>query len=392
MLGGMGRGPTLVGVTFLAFFGVMGARLAISPLVPELIATFDVTEGMIGVALTLMWATYALLQYPSGILGDRFGERPVILAGLGLLVGSTALLTVIPNFAWFVVVVTLIGGSSGLYYSVATALLTKRFHNVGRAIGIHASAGPVAGVVIPIIVVWLLTRYGLRGGLAAGVLVTLPAFVIAVIAVPRTPPARPADPLLTSLEIGELRGMLGRPHIAFTTVLATLVWFGFQAAASFIPEFMVSYHGVSREVSNGLFSVYFVLVGVGMIVTGEVSERLSRDVTITVGAVIGVVGFAALTLVTSVGALAMAVGACGVSMSVITPIEARFMDDVTDEERATVFGLVRTIFQSLGALGSTVTGAVADVAGWGLSFLIISGLLFVIAVLVLGHRVLTPRG
>ena len=44
----------------LAFAATMVARLAISPVVPEVTATFSVSTGAVGLALSGMWAAYAV--------------------------------------------------------------------------------------------------------------------------------------------------------------------------------------------------------------------------------------------------------------------------------------------------------------------------------------------
>ncbi len=75
---------TVLGLCTFAFASTMLARLVISPVVPDVTDGFGVSTGAVGLALSGMWAAYALTQFPSGILGDRFGERRVILAAVGI--------------------------------------------------------------------------------------------------------------------------------------------------------------------------------------------------------------------------------------------------------------------------------------------------------------------
>lgn len=71
--------------------------------------------------------TYALTQFPSGILGDRFGERRVILVALGLTAISSLLLAVSFSYEFFVLFAIVFGLGAGLHYTVATTYLTKQF-------------------------------------------------------------------------------------------------------------------------------------------------------------------------------------------------------------------------------------------------------------------------
>ncbi len=54
------------------------------------------------------------------------------------------------------------------------------------------------------------------------------------------------------------------------------------------------------------------------------------------------------------------------------------MDGLTGSTRATGFGLFRTVYLLLGATGTAVVGATADVAGWTGAFGLLSALLAVV--------------
>jgi len=169
---------TVLTLCTVAFFVTMVGRLAISPIIPDISADLDISNAMIGGALTAMWVAYALVQFPSGVLADRFGERVVILAsvvGTGLttlLIGGRAGVRALRpgrfSLAW----------AAGLHYSVATALITRTYDDIGTAIGLHNAGGPVAGLVTPIVVAWVAVSYGWR--VAIGLTAVL-AVVVAVL-------------------------------------------------------------------------------------------------------------------------------------------------------------------------------------------------------------------
>lgn len=72
----MGRDGSwdLLRVTTAAFFVTMAARLAPSPLVPDVMAAFGVSKGTVGIALTGMWAAYALFQFPGASSPTAWGS------------------------------------------------------------------------------------------------------------------------------------------------------------------------------------------------------------------------------------------------------------------------------------------------------------------------------
>src|SRR3546814_5986534 len=61
------------------------------PSMPGMTAVFDTDYGTIQLTLTLYLAGLGIAQLFMGPLSDRFGRRPVLLAGIGLfLAGSLA--------------------------------------------------------------------------------------------------------------------------------------------------------------------------------------------------------------------------------------------------------------------------------------------------------------
>lgn len=378
-------------VCLLAFFSVMTARLAFSPVVPAITEYFGVSNGDVGLALTGMWAAYAAFQYPSGILGDRFGERRVILSALALLVATTLLVAVAPVFWLFLLFVVLLGASAGLYYTVATSLLTKLFENTGRAIGIHGAGGPLAGLVTPSIVAWLATRYSWRIGILVAVAVAVPVLVGAVSLVPKLSPERPDEPLGDRLSFAPATAILRRPSLAFVTSLSALGWFAFQATISFLPAFLVAYHEISVPTASVAFSAYFAILGGGMIASGDLSEWFGRDRVLTVELLAGAVGYCLLVLTDDIVTIGAGIALVGVAMAWPVPMEARLMDTLTDEERGTAFGLVRSIYMSVGALGSFVVGTAADNFGWDVAVSLLAAVVVVAFLGILGNRLFHVR-
>lgn len=66
------------------------------------------------------------------------------VVGTGL---TTLLIAVAPVFGVFVLGTILLGATTGLHYSVATALLTRTYDDISTAISLHDAGGPFAGLV-----------------------------------------------------------------------------------------------------------------------------------------------------------------------------------------------------------------------------------------------------
>ncbi|WP_254766359.1 MFS transporter [Salinilacihabitans rarus] len=366
---------TVLALCTLAFFATMVARLAISPVVPEITADFGVPNWAIGVALTGLWMAYFLSQFPSGVFADRFGERPIILVAVGGTAVSSLLIALSPVFGVFVLATIALGFLAGLHYSVATTLLTRTYDDIGTAIGLHNGGAPAAGLVAPVLAVWISGRYGWRPAVALGAAVAVPIFVLFAGRVRPTEPRRPDQPIAERFELDPLVELLSRPPIAFTVGISIACAFVWQGTASFLPAFLIYHRGQSEATAGVVFSAYFVVQGITQVGIGAASDRYGRDPVTAACMVLGAAGFAVLVFVPGLLAVAGAVALVGTGMGWSAAALPRFMDHLSEAERGAGFGLVRTVYGVVGALGSAGTGLFADLFGWGVSFLVLAGLL-----------------
>jgi len=376
---------TVLALCTLAFASTMLARLVISPVVPDVTNHFDVSTGAVGLALSGMWAAYAFTQFPSGILGDRFGERRVILAAVGITAAASLSLSLSPTFAVFAVLTVVLGAGAGLHYSVATTLLTKEFDDIGRAIGLHVAGGPLAGLIAPVVATAVAVRFGWRAAIAVGAAVALPAFVAFAWRVERTTPERPDESMRDRMAIRPLIAVLSRPPIAFTTLVAGIGAFSWQATASFLPTFLVTFRGLPETTAGLLFSAYFVVNGLAQPTTGLVSDRIGRDGAAIATMALGVVGYALLVAGPRI-VLFPAVVCVGVAMTWGAPLQSRFFDKFEADERGAAFGLVRTAYMVLGSTGSVAVGVLSDVSGWATAYGLLVGVMGVALVALLANR------
>ncbi|QWC20485.1 MFS transporter [Halorubrum sp. 2020YC2] len=380
---------TVLTLCMLAFFVTYFARLAISPVVPLVIDDFGVSNTAVGVALSGMWFAYGLSQFPSGILADRHGERRVILVAVGGTTAMSLLLALVPVFPAFVLAAVLLGLAAGLHYAVATTLLSRTFDDLGTAVGIHSLGGPLAGLVAPVVATWVGVRYGWRPGVALAALVGVPIFVLFARRVRPTEPRRPDQPMSERLRLGPLLELIGRRQILVPLAVATLGTYVAQGVISFLPTFLVEFRGYSPAFAGGVFSAFFVVRAVAQVGLGRLSDRLGRDASIAAALLGGALGLAGLVALPDLVRAPVAVGlpalpetaALGVAVflaalgsSFFSAIDPRFMDALGDAERGAGFGLIRTVYTVIGSAGSVGVGLVADLFGWGASFLVIAGL------------------
>ncbi|WP_225335313.1 MFS transporter [Halomicrobium urmianum] len=359
---------TVLTLSSLAFFVTMVGRLAISPVIPDIAADLDISTTAIGAALTGMWITYALVQFPSGVLADRYGERIVILvavAGTGL---TAVVIAAAPAFGLFVVGTLLLGAAAGLHYSVATALITRTYDDIGTAIGLLNAGGPMAGLITPVVVAWVAVTYDWRLAIGLTAVIAVPVAALFWYGVRPTEPQRPNQSLRDRLDPDEIGALLSRRTIVFTGVVAVLFDFTWQALSSFLPTFFVQHHGYSQTLAGTLFAVYFAGHGVLQIGVGALADRYGRDAAAVACAVTGIAGLAVLVVGSRLWVLVGALLLLGFGMGWAAAVFPRFMDNLAASEQNFGFGLIRTSYMVVAATGSVVVGALADRLDWTAAF------------------------
>jgi len=349
-------------------FAQLGSRLVLSAVVPLVLVRFGASKSSVGLALTGMWVVYALIQFPSGVLADRFGERRLLLGGLvGVGVGA-ATVALAPSLAAFGVAVLVLGAGGGLFFPAASALVSRLSTSRGGSLGFLTAAGAISGVVYPAVGGTVATRFDWRAAVALGAVAVLPCLLATVLLVPSLPPVRPNRRLGVLVDARYLAEILTRPGVAYTTLLAVLGAFTIQGYSSFFPTFLVEYRGLDTGTAGLAFGVAFALSAVAQPAAGALSDRTSRDLALAASIGLTAVGFLVILAVPGTAGLVAGVALLGVGISWPGVISARIMDQLDASERGLGFGLVRTVFLVLAASGSAVVGALADYGGWGLAF------------------------
>ncbi|ELY98059.1 MFS transporter [Natrialba asiatica] len=366
---------TVLALSTLAFFATMVGRLAISPVLPMIKDEFGVSNTVVGIAMTGMWMAYFLSQFPSGIFADRYGERPIILIAVGGTAATSLFLAVAPVFDVFVLGTVALGAVAGLHYSVATTLLTRTYDEIGAAIGIHNSGGPAAGLIAPPIAGWVGVTYGWRPAVAIAVPIAILVYVLFARFIEPTDPRRPDQPMRNRFDLGAMIDLLSRPQVAFPICLAIAAAFVWQATSSFLPTFLEHHRNYSTELASVVFAGYFVVQATTQVGVGAISDRYGRDFATAGCMLLASAGFALLVVGPGFTAVAVAVLLIGTGLGWGAALLPRFMDVLSDAERGAGFGLIRTVYGFVGALGSVGTGLVADLFNWGVAFGMLAGLL-----------------
>lgn len=359
----------VIGLVGLAHSISHFSQLLLAPLFPWLKDAFAVSYAELGFLLTIFFVVSCVVQTLSGFWVDRYGPRPVLLAGLAL-VGIAAFGYAVSSSYWMLAAFSAVAGTgNGVFHPVDYSLINRRVDKarLGHAYSVHGITGSLGWALAPAMLVPITLASSWRVALAcAGAL----AFaVLAVLWLRRADltlerPAAPAP------------GAAPAEHsLAFLRIPAVWMCFGFfffyagalSIVQSFAPQAARELHAVPAHLVAICLTVYMVASAGGMLAGGFLATEPERAERI-VGIAFGLAAVVALTVgLTALPAMAVPVmfGAMGFVSGLAGPSRDLLVKRSTpDNATGRVYGVVYAGLDIGQAVVPLLIGTLMDHGAW----------------------------
>lgn len=338
--------------------------------------------------IVVFGVTKALTNYAAGRLSDRFGRKPVLVAGWLVATPVPFLLMWAPTWTWVLVANALLGISQGLTWSTTVIMKIDLVGPAqrGLAMGLNEFAGYIALAASALATGWLAARHGLRpepfllgvgfvvGGLA------LSAFLIretrhyvaheSTMLDPLPREERPTARLVfwrttlldSNLSSVSQAGLVNNLNDGMAWGLFPLVF----AAA-----------GMNLAKVGLLAAIYPATWGLAQLATGAWSDRTGRKPLIVWGMWIQALGIAAIALAGTFGGFVSGSVLLGIGTAMVYPTLLAAIGDVAHPAwRASAVGVYR-LWRDLGyAIGAILAGVTADAFGLRAAMWVVAALTF----------------
>ena len=321
--------------------------------------------------------TKALTNYLAGTWSDRFGRKPVLIAGWLLAIPVPLLLIWAPNWGWVVAANVLLGINQGLTWSTTVVMKIDLVgpRQRGLAMGLNEAAGYGAVAITAWLAGYLAEHHGLRPApFLLGLSYALIGLALSATLVRETrdharleaaghPGGNAAEAALSNREIFS-RTSFTDPALSSACQAGLVNNLNFGLSWGLFPLLFAG-AGMAVDRIGLLVAVYPAVWGVAQILTGALSDRLGRKHLITAGMLAQAV---ALGLIASAGTFGwwLAAGALlGLGTAMVYPTLLAVIGDVAHPLwRARSVGVYRLWRDSGYAAGAVVGGVAADL--WGL--------------------------
>ena len=360
--------------------GMLGQERTVLPLLAQ--AQFGLVAYTAALTYILAFGVAkAATNYFAGTWSDRYGRKPVLVAGWLFAVPVPLLLIWAPSWTWVVVANVLLGISQGLTWSTTVIMKIDLVgpSRRGTAMGLNEAAGYSAVAATALATGYLAEAYGLRPApFLLGVAFAALGLGLSTLVVRET---REHARLEASRHVARADGrhdhlhdkLTDRQVFAQTSFREPALSSASQAglvnnlndglAWGLFPVLFAS-AGLSIARIGVLAALYPAVWGVGQLVTGALSDRWGRKWLIASGMWLQALGLALVALGDDFGMWAVAAVLLGAGTAMVYPTLLASIGDVAHPAwRARSVGVYRLWRDGGFAVGALLAGVVADLLG-----------------------------
>jgi MFS family permease len=342
-------------------FAALGAQVgAFAVLVPDLAGSRSLTPAALGAGLAVMAAASIATLFTAGPLADRYGRRPLLIAGSGGFAAAFALLALVEAPAAMWPTLALYGVASGCLDLGANAVGAdyEREHGVRAMVRLHAGfSGAAAAFALLASLVAATAGHEVAYGAMAG------AYAVLALGVGRAP-----LPEHREAAVGEGRGepaagrfaLLRVPGIAIATAICTLCFFGDGAIEGFSALLLRGAQGSGTLGAGASLAAFHAASLAGRLASARVGDVRGDAFVLTTS---GLLAAAAMTvLVTAgspvVGGVALLI--VGFALAPVIPTVLSLAGRSAPGRSGAAVSLVTTVGYSAFVLGPPVVGVLAE--------------------------------
>ena len=333
--------PDRTSRTYLMITACAGT-FAFGTLVAFLGSTLPELRAKLGFGMEQSGTLFSLLFFPqipmailAGPVIDRFGKKPVLVAGSLLAAIVLAIITTATSYAMLATLVFILGLGASCINSGANTLVPDLYpENPSSALNLASASFSLGTVGVPLVITLLAHRFGVG---AALLLVAALNAVPGLLSLTQTFPH--------GLSKGGLNvGIIGRALLNPAIILLALVFMLYSSlevsTGGWLRTYLEQEFSVSAAKSSTILAVFFALMMVGRLIGSEITKRMRGSLLILACAAGAIVGLTFLALAWNVNVAIAAAVVCGLCYAPIFPTAAGIASTYFPEIFGTIFGVL----------------------------------------------------
>jgi multidrug resistance protein len=366
-MGSTAKPPGILPILLVVTSVMMGAGM-VAPVLSLYAASFGVSATLVGMLITAFGVARLVVDLPAGTISERYGRRPVIIAG-PIIVAVAAIGAASAEDFWLVVAWrTLQGAGSAMYMTAAQAAVADIGTNAnrGRLVALYQGAMLFGATLGPVVGGITASWYGYTAPFWTQAIICTVAAIVAAATFRETrkvagsPGSKPHHPGL-----GEILALLtNRPFLLVSYVSFSTFFTRTAAHWLLIPLAAHDRFGLGADGIGAILAVTAIANLSVLPIAGWAVDRFGRKKLIVGSSALTVVGlvlFATAPTLVFFWPSAVIVGVAG---GMLGPASGAYAADVSPEGRyGPAMGFMRMIGDFGFLIGPILVGQLIDHAG-----------------------------
>ncbi len=368
----------LTAIALTGALALLSSTMAKTPTLPLFARSLGAPPQLIGWAVMASTVPGILISLPAGLLRDRLGARPLLIAALFVFATAPFLYLLVHTIGELAVVRFYHGFATAIFGTVVGAEIAARYpESRGHALSVYSSVSTIGRSIAPFLGGVLISEADFPGvfiGCAvAGVLALSLGLRATADHAPATPPTHRAS------ATGKTAAVLRDRVVLITSLVEALQYLVFGSVEAFLAVYAAHHHMPPWTIGL-LLGIQLGIVVLVKPRLGALSDRFGRRPMILAGLLIGALAVSILPFTTRFWALLLINAAFGAGFAATTAATGAL---VADRARSGGFGasmgVLRSIMDIGQATGPVLTGALIGAGGYRLAFLTLAALLVIAA-------------
>ena len=354
----------ITGSTFHSFHDGIADGLAV--FLPLWQASFSLSLTQVGLLVTCFEGATGFFQIPSGLLGERFGERTLLVLGTLITAISFMCLGLVGGLISLVSLLFVGGVGAAVQHPLASSMVSKAYNDNGRrmALGTYNFSGDIGKFLFPAIAALVLSQIGWRpvcvGFGLFGCMIAVTLFFVLRHARVGGSAFRDKNQKASLKTSGW--GIVNKGAFSTLSVIGFVDTAVRIALVTFGP-FLFIQKGIKAESVGFALSLLFIGGAVGKFMCGALAERIGIIATVVITE--SVTGFGILLLaVLPLPYIYLFLPFLGAALNGTSSVLYGTVADFIDPHRvARAFGLFYTFVIAAAAVAPPIMGRVSDMLG-----------------------------
>ncbi|MBK5142683.1 MFS transporter [Budviciaceae bacterium BWR-B9] len=369
---------------WLGWIFMYADRTILNPVMGELEKEFSLTGTQLGILNSVFYFSYALLQVPAGVLGDKIGKKKVLVPGFLLFGVFTAVTGWAKSWTTLLFARVVTGAGEGTYYGpqygLSSEQIPKKYRSLGSAI---INSGMAFGIALGLMSSsWLVYDQGYSWRMPFYVM-AIPSILTGLAIWFFIKEKKKAQTSADGVPVkkGKLGDLLKNRNLLRVYLMVFCSLFGFFVILTWLPYYLQSERGIPGNETGFISSLVAWISIPGALLFSSISDRLGkRKPLILILVPLATLSLLSIVWMPSMTGVVIALCIYGlVGKLALDPVLVALVADSVDENNySTAFGLFNFIGMSSSILAPIITGAARDITGSLASGFYLSAILLVI--------------